>query len=96
MTIEEIKQITNPILTKYGVKYAGVFGSVARGEADNNSDVDIFVKFEKAPSLVNFIRLENELKAALRSDVDIVVEGSEKLFIKPYIQKDLVSTYEQR
>jgi len=96
MTIEELKKKIVPILRIHGVEYAGVFGSVARGEDKENSDVDILVRFKKIPGLVKFIRMENELKEALRAEVDVVVQGSEKPFIKPAIQKDLVVMYGQR
>lgn len=96
MSVEQIKQTISPILQKYRVAYAGVFGSQARGEARPDSDVDILVRFEKTPSLVQFIRMENELKAVLKSKIDVVVEGSEKPLIKSAIEKDLTAVYGQR
>ncbi len=96
MSIEQIKNRIRPILESHEVEYAGIFGSTARGEAHGDSDVDILVRFKKIPSLVKFIRLENELKAALGREVDVVIAGSEKPFIKPAIQKDLVVMYGQR
>ena len=95
MSLEQIKQKISPILHKYRVEYAGVFGSQARGDARLDSDVDIVVRFEKNPSLVQFIRLENELKDTLKRDVDVVVQGSEKPLIKQAIEKDLSVVYGQ-
>ena len=95
MSIEQIKLKISPILKKYRVECAGVFGSQARGDARKDSDVDILVRFEKIPSLVQFIRLENELKESLQTNVDVVVQGSEKKLIKPNIQKDLAVVYGQ-
>jgi hypothetical protein len=57
--------------------------------------VDILIKFEKTPGLVQFIRLENELEDALQVKVDVVVEGSEKPLIKQSIEKDLKLVYGQ-
>ena len=94
MNIQEIKQIANPIFSRYCVKEASVFGSVARGEARLDSDVDILVEFSETPGLVRFIKMENELQEVLGKKVDIVVKGSEKSLIKPFIYKDLVSLYE--
>ena len=93
MSLEQIKEIIRPILQKYRVEFAGVFGSVARGQATADSDVDLFVRFEKSPSLVQFIKMENELKELLKKDVDVVVEGTEKQFIKADIKKDLSVIY---
>jgi len=91
MDIKEIKQKVGPILGRYCVKQAGVFGSVARGEARLDSDVDILVEFSETPGLVRFIKMENELQEVLGKKVDIVVKGSEKSLIKPFIYKDLVN-----
>lgn len=96
MNIEEIKQKITPILDRYGVKRAAVFGSTARGVAGPDSDVDILVEFDKTPSLVQFIKMENEIKEILDKEVDVVVRGSEKSLIKPLIYKDLVGLYGPR
>lgn len=94
MSIEEIKLKSTHIFDQYDVKKAAVFGSVARGEERADSDVDILVEFINPPSLVKFIKMENELKEILNRDVDVVVKGSEKPLIKPFIYKDLVVLYE--
>jgi len=46
-SIEDIKQIILPILLKYETRRAGIFGSVARGDAERGSDVDILVELDK-------------------------------------------------
>jgi uncharacterized protein len=96
MDIKEVKRKITPILDRSGVKRADVFGSVARGESRSDSDVDILVEFEKTPSLVEFIKMENDLQEALNKKVDIVVKGSEKPLIRPFIYKDIINLYEQR
>lgn len=95
MPIEDIKQKTSDIFRKYHVSFAGVFGSVARGEERPDSDVDFLLAFGKTPSLVQFIKLENELKEKLNKKVDLVVQGSEKELIKASIYRDLVNIYGQ-
>ena len=44
MTVEEVKRRTTPVFAEFGVAYAAVFGSVARGEDGPESDVDILVR----------------------------------------------------
>jgi hypothetical protein len=61
MNVEEIKEKILPILKRYGVTRAGVFGSVVRGEAKEDSDVDILVEIESKISLLDFVGLQLEL-----------------------------------
>ena len=60
MTIEEVRQKITPLFKEYGVEYAGVFGSVARGEDTPGSDVDILVKLARQVSLLTFFRFNDE------------------------------------
>jgi predicted nucleotidyltransferase len=50
-SIEEIKEKITPILHRYGVTRAAIFGSLAKGEATSSSDVDIFVEIKSNMSL---------------------------------------------
>jgi len=59
--LENIKKRIIPILKKYNVKKAGIFGSYVRGEQKKNSDVDLLVEVDKKVSLIGFIRLKNIL-----------------------------------
>ena len=56
---------------KYGVKRLGIFGSVARGEQTEHSDVDICYEGD-APSLLTLERFQNELENLLGSPVDLI------------------------
>jgi predicted nucleotidyltransferase len=63
------------------VAMAGVFGSVARGEATEHSDIDLLVRFSRRKSLLEMVRLEREVSAALGMKVDLLTESS----ISPYL-----------
>ena len=95
MTLEEIKKLTEPILRKNSVEYAGVFGSVARGEASKDSDVDILVRFSKDISLLDHIGVAQELEDVLNRKVDLVTERSLKNSLVPSVKKDLKILYGQ-
>jgi predicted nucleotidyltransferase len=69
--IEQIKKKILPILKKFNVKKAGIFGSYARGEQKKRSDVDILVKTEEM-GMFEFIGLREELRKALKRKVDLV------------------------
>jgi len=86
MNIEEIQRKILPILKKYGVTRAGIFGSVVRGEAREESDIDILVEIESRMSLLDFVGLKLELEEALGKPVDLG-EYSE---IKPIIKEQIL------
>lgn len=60
------------IAAKHGARKVRVFGSVARGEARADSDVDFLVEFEKGRSLLDHAALLLDLQALLERPVDIV------------------------
>ncbi len=72
MTIEEVKKKTVPILERYGVTYAAVFGSLARGEDRPQSDVDILVRLGRPTGMVGYMQLVGKLEEILRKKVDLV------------------------
>ena len=79
-------QIVKPILEQYGVEYAGVFGSFARGEARADSDIDMLIRLKKPIGLFSLAELEQRLSQALGHKVDLVTEKA----ISPYIKKDVM------
>jgi len=87
MIIEGIKVKILPILKKYGVKKAGIFGSVVRGEDTEKSDVDILVEIDARMSLLDFAGLKLELEEALGIKVDM----GEYSTIKPIIKEQILS-----
>lgn len=60
-TIEQIKEKTIPIAKAYGINKMCLFGSYARGEATDNSDVDIYIDKGKLRSLIQYFAFVNEL-----------------------------------
>ena len=72
--IEEIKNILiknkSNLKEKFGVEEIGIFGSYARGEQDENSDIDMFVKYNK-PLGLDFIDLIDFLEKLLEIKVDL-------------------------
>lgn len=97
---EKIKQISEkatPVFEKYGLKYAGVFGSYARGQSRDDSDIDILIKKgSKSLSLLDFVGMKNELSEIFNKKVDIVSEMAIIPYFKEYIFKDLRSIYGER
>lgn len=60
----------------YGVTSLFVFGSVARGEAGPESDVDVLVEFGAPIGLFQFVRLKDYLESVLGRQVDLAMPGA--------------------
>ena len=91
-TIEKIREKVIPIAKKYGVKKISLFGSYARGEADEKSDVDFLFKKGKVLGL-KYFSFVNDLEDEFQCHVDLVSEGiSDKEFLSE-IKKDEVILY---
>lgn len=94
MTIEEIKEKTAPVFERYGVSYAAVFGSAARGEDKPGSDVDILVRLGRPTGMVTYMQLIENLEQSLDKPVDLVTERSLNPRLQPYVSRDLTVIYE--
>lgn len=77
-----------------GVVEVGVFGSIARGEADEESDVDLVVKFSKPISLLKMVALERQLSDALGKKVDLLTEAAISPYLREGIKRDMQVIYE--
>lgn len=90
-TLEEIKQLlsqSKPRLEEcYRVTQVGVFGSYARGEQTENSDVDVLIDYTQAPTLVHLVELRDFLQGLLNIKVDIVTKNG----LKPRIRERVLS-----
>jgi uncharacterized protein len=94
MSRHEVEHIIVNYLKGFNLQRIGIFGSFARNENRPNSDIDILVKFKETPSLLQLIKIENELSKKLGSKVDLLTEGSLKnKKIKNQIKQDLQIIY---
>ena len=89
-SIQSIKKKIIPILKRYGVKKAAIFGSFVRGEARKTSDIDILVEIKKDISLFDFIGLKLEIEEALGKKVDLIEYSTIKPLIREKILKEQV------
>jgi len=72
----------------------GVFGSVARGEATAESDIDLLVYFSKPKSLLAVVDLEERLSTALGKPVDLLTEAAISPYFRDRVKDELVVIYE--
>jgi predicted nucleotidyltransferase len=82
-------------LRRRGVRSAAVFGSVARGEAGPNSDVDVLVELDSdaALTLLDYVALEQRLSAILLRPVDLVNRKTLKPFLRERILAEAVDAF---
>ena len=96
-TAEQIKSRIIPTLKEAGVVRSSLFGSVARGESNDESDIDILVEFdkEKVPGLFGFVGLQQDLEDILGRKIDLLTYNSIHPFIRDNIMKEQVVIYEK-
>ena len=90
-SLEEIKkalkQSMPEIAQRHKVKSLGIFGSYVRRDANMSSDLDLLVEFYQAPSLLEFIAMEDELSDKLGIKVDLVMKKA----LRPYIGERILA-----
>lgn len=85
-----LTQHKGELAERYGVNKLGIFGSVARNEATEISDVDVVVEMEK-PDLFYMVHIKEELEEALHCPIDLVHYRQQmNTFLKKRINKEAV------
>jgi predicted nucleotidyltransferase len=86
MNIEKLlkakRQEILAIAARHGARNLRVFGSVARGEAGPESDLDILVEMEPGASLLDHVALKQDLEDLLQRKVDVVSESALHWYIR--------------
>ncbi len=94
-TIDEIKVKVSPIAKNYGIRRASLFGSYARGTANDNSDIDICIDKGRMRSLIQYFAFINDLEKSLQCHVDVVTSGIQDEEFLNNILRDEVLLYEE-
>ena len=85
--IEGIREKILPVFKRYDVVRAAIFGSFARGEMEESSDIDILVEFEGKKSLFDLSGLKIELEESLGRKVDVLTYNS----LHPLLKERILS-----
>jgi hypothetical protein len=80
--LDEKREEILRLAAKHGARNVRVFGSVARGEAGPESDLDLLVEFEPRRSLLDHVALKQDLEDLLGRTVDVVSEKALHWFIR--------------
>lgn len=90
LTFEQLQARRDELIalaSKHKAENLRVFGSVARGEANENSDVDLLVHFQPGASLFDLIHLIEDTSALINTKVDVVSDGG----LSPYLAKRILA-----
>lgn len=91
LTIKEIKECIKPIMKKHGIKNVYLFGSYSRGEANRDSDVDIYCDSGDVDTLFKQVAFNEELEKALGKKVDVITIGSRMHdYFRKQLEEDMI------
>jgi predicted nucleotidyltransferase len=78
------------LLSKYPISELGIFGSYARGDYHERSDIDILVDFNARIDGFDYIHLAHDLEDLFQYKIDIVSRKGIKPRYLPYVEKNLI------
>jgi predicted nucleotidyltransferase len=85
---DAVRRLEHRLRTEFGVAALYVFGSVARGEARTDSDIDVLVEFDGSPTFARFMDLKALLEDTLGAHVDLVTRAALRSQLKPRIEAE--------
>jgi predicted nucleotidyltransferase len=77
-------------IERLGVGSLRLFGSVARGEASADSDVDLLVSFRETPTFSGYMKLRIFLEDLLGARVDLITESGLREGVRPFVEKEAI------
>ena len=89
-TLKLLNEHGPEIRERFGVKRLALFGSVARGDAGADSDVDVLVEFEEATTFRGYMGLKFYLEDLFQKPVDLVTEAGLRPVFRPYVEEDAI------
>ena len=87
------KELIIKIAKENGVTSMSLFGSIARGDENQSSDIDLLIDLEPGRSLIDLVRIERELKEAFNLDFDVLTPNSLHPRIRERVNREKVSIY---
>ena len=86
------------ICRKNDIVFMAIFGSFVRGEQNRKSDIDIAIEFERnsEKSLLDLVRIENELRKVFKRKVDLGIFSSLSPYMIEDVKKEMRVIYEKR
>jgi predicted nucleotidyltransferase len=95
---EGLEEKLAEICRKNDIAFMAIFGSFAKGKQNKKSDIDIAIEFERnsEKSLLDLVRIENELRKVFKRKVDLGISSSLSPYIIEDVKKEMRVIYEER
>lgn len=84
--LEKYERLILPVLIRYSIKRAAIFGSAVKGRMNSNSDLDLLIEAERGFTLFKMLKLEEELSELINRKVDLVEYSA----LKPSIKNEVL------
>lgn len=91
MILESLRLHKEELMNKHGLIKIGLFGSYARDEQREESDIDIAIEIQKDKKNIHtFLKIKREIEDLFGKKVDLGIESSLKPIAKEYINKEII------
>ncbi|MBI5909132.1 MAG: nucleotidyltransferase family protein [Betaproteobacteria bacterium] len=85
-----LNQHRDAFLKRFGARHLALFGSAARGELRDDSDIDVLVEFDGPATFAGYFDLKTYLEQLMGRPVDLVTEKGLKPRARRHVEKDLI------
>ena len=89
--LTQLNELKPLMITRYKAKEIGLFGSFARGEQHEDSDIDLLVDFEDGADLFDLVGLSDYLEEALQQKVDVVPKRALREELREAVLREVVT-----
>ena len=97
LSIDEIRDKIRSICEQYKIEKVWLFGSYARGEAREDSDVDLHMKAPKGIGLFGLSGIYADLEEALGKEIDLITRiPEENKIFRRYVERDEILLYDRQ
>jgi uncharacterized protein len=90
IVLDTLKKVKPDLVQKFGVKQLALFGSTARDEATEKSDIDIWVSFDEVATSARYFGVQFYLEDELGCAVDLITDKAMRAELRPYIEREAI------
>ena len=89
--LKRYQKLILPVLIRYSIKRAAIFGSAAKGGMNADSDIDLLIEADAGFTLFKMLKLEEEISGLLKRKVDLVEYSALKASIRDEVLSSAIS-----